>query len=77
MSYESTLELQRSDDGTLGLHQVTDASLAERQLRLLESIDRKLDEILDAGRCVAKGTSLSQRVLQEQVLRSRDLHRQE
>ena len=48
-----------------GAYPPRNESFEERQLRLLESIDRQLDEILDAGRCVAKGTSLSQRVLQE------------
>lgn len=60
MSYESKLELQRADDDTLGVRQVVDESLAERQLRLLESIDQKLGKLVEAQTisCVGKTISL-------------------
>lgn len=53
MSYESKLGLSRANDGTLGVHQDADESLAERQVRLLESIDRKLDMLVNQGQVTA------------------------
>lgn len=53
MSYESRLESSRINDGTPDVHQNAEESLAERQVRLLESIDRKLDILVNQGQATA------------------------